>query len=294
MLLLAGVATLTALIGVGTAWLVTAYRFPGRDTLSWMLALPLAFPTYIVAYVYVDMFDAFGPVQNVLLALTGWRPTRDLLVSEHPLAARRDLRLLARALPLCVPRRARDVPDAERVPVRGRAHARRDALHAGAPRRAAAGAARARGRPVARPDGSAERHRRLRISRRAHADALDLHHLAQPLEPARRRADRLRDAGRDRGAARARALRPARQALSFQRSPRAAAGADRADRMGRGRGVRGLRAAGRARLPVAGDRSRRRGGAAPLRSRSRARRAQHRSCSPRPRPSWRSSSASAP
>ena len=74
-LLLAGVATLTAIIGVGTAWLVTAYRFPGRDALSWMLALPLAFPAYIVAYVYVDLFDAFGPVQNTLAALTGWRPT---------------------------------------------------------------------------------------------------------------------------------------------------------------------------------------------------------------------------
>ena len=74
-LLLAGVAVLTALIGVGAAWLVTAYRFPGRDTLAWMLALPLAFPTYIVAYVYVDLFDAFGPVQNALAALTGWKPT---------------------------------------------------------------------------------------------------------------------------------------------------------------------------------------------------------------------------
>src|SRR6186997_699693 len=73
-LLLAGVAALTAIIGVGTAWLVTAYRFPGRDALAWMLALPLAFPTYIVAYVYVDLFDAFGPVQNALFALTGWRP----------------------------------------------------------------------------------------------------------------------------------------------------------------------------------------------------------------------------
>jgi iron(III) transport system permease protein len=39
-----------------------------------MLALPLAFPTYIVAYVYVDIFEAFGPVQNALLALTGWKP----------------------------------------------------------------------------------------------------------------------------------------------------------------------------------------------------------------------------
>jgi len=73
-LLLAGVAALTAIVGTGSAWLVTAYRFPGRDALSWMLALPLAFPTYIVAYVYVDFFDAFGPVQNVLHALTGWTP----------------------------------------------------------------------------------------------------------------------------------------------------------------------------------------------------------------------------
>jgi iron(III) transport system permease protein len=73
-LLLAGVAILTAIIGTGAAWLVTAYRFPGRDTLTWALALPLAFPTYIVAYVYVDFFDAFGPMQSALFALTGWRP----------------------------------------------------------------------------------------------------------------------------------------------------------------------------------------------------------------------------
>jgi iron(III) transport system permease protein len=73
-LLLGGVAIVTAIIGTGAAWLVTAYRFPGRDTLAWALALPLAFPTYIVAYVYADFFDAFGPVQNALLALTGWRP----------------------------------------------------------------------------------------------------------------------------------------------------------------------------------------------------------------------------
>jgi iron(III) transport system permease protein len=73
-LLLAGVAALTAATGVGAAWLVTAYRFPGRDALAWALALPLAFPTYIVAYVYVDLFDAFGPVQTVLAALAGWKP----------------------------------------------------------------------------------------------------------------------------------------------------------------------------------------------------------------------------
>ena len=72
-LLLAGVALATAIIGAGTAWLVTAFRFPGRDALAWLLALPLAIPTYIVAYIYVDICDALGPVQNLMRALTGGR-----------------------------------------------------------------------------------------------------------------------------------------------------------------------------------------------------------------------------
>lgn len=74
LMLLAGVAAVTAVVGTGTAWLVTAYRFPGRDALAWLLALPLALPTYIVAYIYVDMFDALGPVQNLLQAVTGAPP----------------------------------------------------------------------------------------------------------------------------------------------------------------------------------------------------------------------------
>jgi iron(III) transport system permease protein len=72
-LLLAGVAGIAAVVGIGTAWLVTAYRFPGRDVLVWLLPLPLAIPTYIVAYVYVDILDAIGPVQSGLRALFGWR-----------------------------------------------------------------------------------------------------------------------------------------------------------------------------------------------------------------------------
>jgi iron(III) transport system permease protein len=72
-LLLAGVAVLTALIGIGTAWIVTTYQFPGRDSLCWLLPLPLAFPTYIVAYVYVDIFDAIGPVQQFYRALLGYK-----------------------------------------------------------------------------------------------------------------------------------------------------------------------------------------------------------------------------
>jgi iron(III) transport system permease protein len=71
-LLLAGVAVMTAILGIGTAWIVTTYQFSGRDTLCWLLPLPLAFPTYIVAYVYVDLLDAIGPVQSFYRAMFGY------------------------------------------------------------------------------------------------------------------------------------------------------------------------------------------------------------------------------
>jgi iron(III) transport system permease protein len=71
-LLLAGVAAVAAVLGVGTAWLVTTFEFPGRGALLWLLPLPLAIPTYIVAYVYVDLLDAWGPLQAALRAVVGW------------------------------------------------------------------------------------------------------------------------------------------------------------------------------------------------------------------------------
>jgi iron(III) transport system permease protein len=72
-LLLAGVTCVATVLGVGTAWLVTTFEFPGRDALLWLLPLPLAIPTYIVAYVYVDLLDAWGPVQVALRAAAGWQ-----------------------------------------------------------------------------------------------------------------------------------------------------------------------------------------------------------------------------
>ena len=72
-LLLLGVTLLAGTIGIGTAWLVTAHLFPGRTVLAWLLPLPLAVPAYITAYVYVELFDAAGPVQATLRAWTGWR-----------------------------------------------------------------------------------------------------------------------------------------------------------------------------------------------------------------------------
>ncbi|HSR79787.1 MAG TPA: hypothetical protein VLL28_03320, partial [Hyphomicrobiaceae bacterium] len=51
-LLVAGVGALSLLFGTGAAWLVTMYRFPGRAVLDRMLMLPLAMPSYILAYCY--------------------------------------------------------------------------------------------------------------------------------------------------------------------------------------------------------------------------------------------------
>ena len=80
--LVAVVAALTAGGGVTTAWLTTAFEFPGRRFLSWLLILPLALPTYIAAITYAGVFDFTGPVQLLLrrgFALpAGSYPTLDM------------------------------------------------------------------------------------------------------------------------------------------------------------------------------------------------------------------------
>jgi iron(III) transport system permease protein len=70
--LMGWVALGTAVIGVGTAWLVTMCRFPGRAFFEWALLLPLAMPTYVVAYTYAGLLDFPGPVQSALRAAFGW------------------------------------------------------------------------------------------------------------------------------------------------------------------------------------------------------------------------------
>lgn len=75
--LLVGVGGLTLLIGTASAWAVTMFRFPGQRTLSWLLFLPLAMPTYITAYSYVEIFDYSGPLQTVLRAAFDWHSVRD-------------------------------------------------------------------------------------------------------------------------------------------------------------------------------------------------------------------------
>jgi iron(III) transport system permease protein len=81
-LLLAGVGALTLASGTGAAWLVTMYRFPGRGLLDRLLVLPLAMPTYIVAYCYVELLDFSGPVQAALRATFGWHSAKDYWFPE--------------------------------------------------------------------------------------------------------------------------------------------------------------------------------------------------------------------
>lgn len=75
--LLAGVGVLVALIGTGCAWLVSAYDFPGRRVLAWALLLPLAMPTYIVAFAYLDLLHPLGPLQGALRWLLGFDSPRE-------------------------------------------------------------------------------------------------------------------------------------------------------------------------------------------------------------------------
>jgi iron(III) transport system permease protein len=80
--LLAGIAIVAGSMGITSAWLVTAHRFPGRNILVWLLPLPLAVPTYITAYIYVELFDSAGLVQMALRDLMGWTSRSDYWFPE--------------------------------------------------------------------------------------------------------------------------------------------------------------------------------------------------------------------
>ena len=72
LLLMLGVGLGVAVIGVGTAWLVTLCQFPGARAFEILLLLPLAFPAYVVAYAYTGLLDSAGPVQTLLRVALGW------------------------------------------------------------------------------------------------------------------------------------------------------------------------------------------------------------------------------
>jgi len=74
LVLMVGVGAGVTIVGVGSAWLVTMCRFPGRWLFEWALLLPMAVPAYILAYAYTDFLQFAGPVQSTLRDVFGWGP----------------------------------------------------------------------------------------------------------------------------------------------------------------------------------------------------------------------------
>jgi iron(III) transport system permease protein len=75
--LMLGVAVGVSLVGTATAWLVTMCRFPGSRWLAWGLLLPLATPTYLLAYTLTEFLDFYGPLQSLLRRGFGWQNPQD-------------------------------------------------------------------------------------------------------------------------------------------------------------------------------------------------------------------------
>lgn len=81
-ILLAGVALLAGVMGTLLAWLVTAYDFRGRRFLEWALLLPLAMPSYIIAYAYLDLLHPIGAFQGAIRWLLGYASPREFRLPD--------------------------------------------------------------------------------------------------------------------------------------------------------------------------------------------------------------------
>ena len=66
LLLILGVGVGVLVLGVGNAWIIASYDFPGKKLFEWALILPLAIPTYVMAYLFVDLLQFSGPIQTGL------------------------------------------------------------------------------------------------------------------------------------------------------------------------------------------------------------------------------------
>ena len=74
--LMLGVGFLTLCLGTSLAYLVTHLDFPGCGVLQYVLFLPLAVPSFVAAYAWVDVLEYAGPLQTYLRDLAGWTSAR--------------------------------------------------------------------------------------------------------------------------------------------------------------------------------------------------------------------------
>ena len=71
-ILIVGVACFTSLLGVSLGWFTGACNFPGRKFFSWSLALPMALPAYVMAFIFLGLMDFSGPFQDLLRTIPGF------------------------------------------------------------------------------------------------------------------------------------------------------------------------------------------------------------------------------
>ena len=71
LILLLGVLILTFVLGVGSAYFVSFYYFPGVNFFKWALILSFAVPPYIYAYSLTAFFENYGTAFSILTNLFG-------------------------------------------------------------------------------------------------------------------------------------------------------------------------------------------------------------------------------
>ena len=72
---------LAFIFGFFSAWVLSVYKFRGSKYLSYFLVLPLAFPSYIVAFVYADILGLNGSFWIYISSLTNI-PLKDLYMFD--------------------------------------------------------------------------------------------------------------------------------------------------------------------------------------------------------------------
>lgn len=77
LVLIVAVVIISLLIGVPLAYLLANFDFPGAKFFNWGLLLPLAMPSYLMAYIYTDWLEYAGPVQRTLRTVFSWQSKTD-------------------------------------------------------------------------------------------------------------------------------------------------------------------------------------------------------------------------
>ncbi len=83
LLLMVSVGILVTVFGVSTAWLVATCSFPARSIFVFALLLPLALPTYISAFAYIEFLGFTGPLQSFIRDVFGFKTLREYWFPDY-------------------------------------------------------------------------------------------------------------------------------------------------------------------------------------------------------------------